>query len=249
MVVKMNELERFNKTTNISYEEFMKEIDKRSEPENFVDKVSDIWDSCPVQLKLLTKLDKTGIADSIISILEDNKAKRESDKILKALYALYCGIQDNKMKTERLLEEKVPILIEQFFQYSKIIEDEKIEFIRNSFFYGVQNSASRISEDMQIMELIKNLTLDEISILVYSVKKLGNISYEQQRESFDRITLDEIVNSLNIKREKAVFSCMSLIGKGLLEDWGIGRLDYSGPKNYIINDYTKIVIQYALYSN
>jgi Asp-tRNA(Asn)/Glu-tRNA(Gln) amidotransferase C subunit len=238
-----------NDSDVLSYESFIQRLEELSKPENNLEKIADKVSEIPSSLKLLTRFDPTGITGDIISLLEDNKAIREKEAINRALYALYAGIVNNKIQIENIRNDKANILTEQYFEEVKKVETEKIEYLRNAYIFGLENAESTLSEDKNIISIISSLTINEINILVYSVRKLRMFSHKEQRESIEsgkRITLEEVIKNIGLSEERAIQSCMSLIGRGLFEDWGVGRFDYNGPRNYIINDYTKLIIDYAI---
>lgn len=238
-----------NDSELLTYEGFKKKLEDFSRSENEIDKIADKVSEIPSSIKLLTRFDPTSITGDIIALLEENKATRDKEAINLALYALYAGIINNKIQIENIRKEKANSLTEKYFEEAKNVETDKIEYLRNAYLFGINNAETTLSEDKSIMSLISSLTMNELNILVYSVKKLGNISHKEQRESQEtlkRITLEEITQNINVSEERAIQSCMSLIGRGLFEDWGIGRFDYKGPRNFIINEYTKIIIDYVI---
>jgi hypothetical protein len=238
-----------NDSELLTYESFKQKLEDFSKSENEIDIIADKVSEIPSSIKLLTRFDPTGITGDIITLLEENKANRDKEAVNLALYALYCGIINNKIQIDNIRKEKANTLTDKYFEEVKNVEREKIEYLRNAYLFGMNNAETALSEDKNIMSLISSLTINEINILIFSVKKLGNISHKEQRESQEtlkRITLEEIVININISEERAIQSCMSLIGRGLFEDWGIGRFDYKGPRNFIINEYTKLIIDYAI---
>ena len=87
----MDNLEK-KENTFLSYEEFKRKVLECSEGKTVTDKVADIYDDLPVLVRVIANLDPTGLASSLDQVLTENKAKREQENILRAIYALYTAL-------------------------------------------------------------------------------------------------------------------------------------------------------------
>ena len=75
------------------------------------------------------------------------KEKREKESVLKAMYAFYQGIKNLAANQDKIIENKVNILMEKYFEYSRNSEDEKIFYFKNIFINGITSIETSISED------------------------------------------------------------------------------------------------------
>lgn len=227
-----------------SFNDFESKFSKLEEANSFFDKASDFHAKIPILIKGLTNFDPTGVTSTISDLLNSNKADRERKAILIALYSLFCGLQKIDLKIENLDKVKIQPLMEIYFDYCRNSEINKIQFFRNTFISGIALATSSLSEDKNIFDILDKLSLLQISIL--------KILYDKQKDEPYHSLIGNTAFKMNITELRKHFPevqelilrhlCCDLIGKGLVDDWGIGRMDYNGRNDFIINDFTKFFI-------
>jgi hypothetical protein len=203
------------------------------------------WIGTSLLLHTIHNFDPSGVLSTIDQILTENKAKREQENILRALYYLYLCLDDYGNQIEELkrdyLSLQAPQLFYMYFDFSKkTFQQSKIEFFRNVWLNGLLKVDRRLGEKTAIFELVAILTEDEILTL----KIMFN---EQQLPGFQErkfVDIEKIAQTLNIEREYSQHICVSLQSRGLLYDYGIGFFDYPGPVHFVLTDFSRLLIEY-----
>jgi hypothetical protein len=233
------------KPQDITFEEFKALFLARKNESSLLDKSADYFDAIPTLLKITTNFDPTGIAGSIAQILESNKATREQENILEAVYYLTIAFRKHerilKNMKESFLRQNLPELTHLYFDYSRrVFHSSKIENFKNIWLNGLIKSEIGIDEKHIVFETISELSTTEILILKYFFKRQCQVSFEKR----EPINADEIGKVLGIDNLIAQQYCLRLQGRGFLFDYGIGRFDYPGPINFIIMDNVSLIIEF-----
>ena len=232
----------------LNYNDFVEKISQFEESKTILDKTANCYSKIPAIFKSLKSIDPTGITSLIADSLDANKSSREKEALLRAFYSLYLGIKNIENKLEEIVVDKIASLVQFYFQYCRTSEFDKIEYFKNIFITGITNREISISEDKNIFSILDKLDPIQIHILKILYDKQKNRTYHSLRGDVAfKINVVELANELtDISESKLKQLCSDLIGKGLIEDWGLGRMDYNGPENFIINDYTKFFIERIL---
>ncbi|WP_161938450.1 hypothetical protein [Leptospira interrogans] len=75
------------------------------------------------------------------------------------------------------------------------------------------------------------------------------IHYDIQGKYKILIGLDDLIKKINeptTLKPEVTADLVILSAKGLLEDWGAGRMDYHGPEKFILTELTKKIINLVL---
>jgi hypothetical protein len=243
--IKKKELEIQKK---ITYEQFVKKVNQNVESNSINDKVSDLYSNIPTIIKSLKNLEPFGIVATIAENLDENRAKREKEALLKAMYVLYLGLFEIEDKIDQIVHDKVSVLLEDYFNFCRTTDYNKIEYFKNVFITGIISIETSISEEKNIFDILEKLDLIQIQILKILYEKQKERSYQSLRGDYTfKVNIVELNGIItDITEPKLKQFCSDLIGKGLIEDWGIGRNDYRGPEDFIINDFTKFFIKKIL---
>lgn len=232
---------------DLTYEQFHEKLELNIKPNSLVDVLADVTEALPVGLKALSNFDPTGISAACLQILSDNRKVREMELIMKALYALYCGFQENRNILVSIVKEKLPSLLLEYLERSVRSQSGKIEYLRNVILHGITNDESTLDTDQHYLQLIDELSELQLRILAHCYTKQKGITHQKLRHEIEhKVSINDLADELNVTVSVAQANSMYLIGKGLLEDWGIGRMDYRGPTDFIINDFSAELTRYAI---
>jgi predicted transcriptional regulator len=235
-----------HKEDPLSYDEFKPMILETDLAESgLLDKAADSYDKIPSYIRAIQNIDPTGIASTIGQLLSENKAKREQDNIIRAIYNLNLAIQKYSEQLtnleEKYFSEQVPSLTYKYFELSKrTFESQKIEFFRNIWLNGLINTDKQSGEKASIFELAGILTSDEILALKIFYDEQHVLEFKDRKPTH----IEKIAKVLNVEISYAQQISMSLQSRGLLLDYGIGKYGYKGPINFVLTDYAKLFAEY-----
>jgi hypothetical protein len=229
----------------LTYDEFKAMILEYNSSKSRFDSIADIYDRVPSYIRVIQNFDPTGIAGAIDQILSENKAKREQDNILRAIYNLVQAIQKYSEQLTALeqdyLSQQAPQLTYKYFDLSeKTFEPSKIELFRNIWLNGLINVNRRSGEKSAIFDLVATLTEDEILALRVMFDEQYSLEFKERKP----VHVEKIAQVLNMEIEYAQQICVSLQSRGLSADFGIGTYGYKGPVNFVITDYSKLLVEY-----
>ena len=202
----------------------------------------------PKSVQLLANLDPTGIASTINQCLVENKARREHENILYAIY--WCW--DTILKYEDILrnlekeyiEQQGPELMKLYFEHCKDAYNlERIEFFRNVWINGMIKDDRDLDEKAYVFDLVASLTLDQIMVLRHIYKNFSDES--------NNVRIEDIAKELKIEKARAQHLCISLQGQGLLqvmETRGAVIEGGYGPLGDVfrMTEYVKDVVSYMM---
>jgi hypothetical protein len=228
----------------LSFEEFKNKIACMEGAETLIDKASDLYDRIPSLIRTIQNFDPTGITASIDQILSDNKAKREQENIMRALYALYEAIIYLGNRQEELdlsVRQNVTDLTYLYFEKSQESYDiRKIEYYRNIWLNGLTSHDESLEEKAYVFNIVSTLSIDEILVISFMAGKQEQVDFQERRP----VTVNDVAQQLNFSVHRSQQLCIGLAGKGLLHDYGLGRTDYEGPLNFVITDYVLLISKY-----
>lgn len=225
-----------------TFEEFKNKISKFIETNETLDKASDLYDKIPIWVRVIANFDPSGVSGAIEQILSDNRAKREKDSILLAIYGLGRAMYEIKaqLNEKPLLEDQIPTLTYAYFEKSKNArQSSKIEYFRKVWKYGLTDNSNTLEEKLYIYDIVESLTEEQILIL--------KIIFDKQQRATSQsneISIKELSETLDISSIHARQACINLQGKGLIYDAGIGKYNYSGPNSFYATDYINTIIKY-----
>jgi len=197
-----------------TFDDFKKMMES-SFPTSASDVIADKYDDVvPKSVQLLANLDPTGIVSTINQYLTENKAKREQENVLYAIYWCRKSIlkhQDMLRNLEKeYLEQQGPELMNLYFEHCKNTYNlEKIEFFRNVWINGMIKDDRDLDEKAYVFDLAASLTLDQIIILRHI--------YEKFNSETNDVAVNDIVEALKIEKTRVQHLCISLQGLGLLQ--------------------------------
>jgi hypothetical protein len=229
-----------------SFEEFKSIIlNNGSIDSGILGNVADFYDKVPYYVRAMQNFDPTGIASTICQLLSENKAEREQDNIIRAIYNLTLGIQKYRNQLSVLeqtyFSQQAPSMTYRYFELSqKTFESQKIEFFRNIWLNGLLDVDRQSEEKTEIFKLAGTLTKDEILAL----KIFYDVQHMLELRERRPINIEQIAQALNMKIEFTQQICISLQSQGLLLDYGLGKYGYKGPVNFVMTDYAKLLVEY-----
>lgn len=230
----------------MTFDEFREIMAESEESASAIDKVSDLYDKVPAWVRTIQNFDPTGIAGAIDQILSDNKTKRQEECLLKALYSFYEAIiilNERQIKSDKFVKEHLAELTYLYFEKSKETYDSrKINYYKSIWINGIVGTKDTIEEKIYVFNIVASLSIDELTILRLMDEKQGNHNFMQR----EPVSIKEISSQLEFSIELSQQLCIALIGKGLLYDWGIGRMDYEGPVSFVVTDYVKLISKYLV---
>lgn len=248
-----NSIISYNEQSNLpSFEEFKKFILNGENGNNtFVDELSDTYSKIPNIFRKLTSFDPTGIASYFDALLSDNKAQREQDRIIYAIYTMCDAItKHRKQLREHIEKDKIMYcnITELYLEKSKeSIQEEKIGYYNRVWLNGILQSERQFTEKEYIFQLISNLTIDQILIIrtVYdNVKiKIKNIGQATEDETGICVSVEEISLQLNLNVPYVQQMCTDLHGRGLLR-YPKGALINSEPSHFLFTSIVDLIDTY-----
>lgn len=217
-----------------------------------IDKVSDLYDKVPDFIKKLTNFDPTGIASYFDGLLSDNKAKREQDRILTAMWGMYhafivCG---NQLK-EHIEQDKVQysMLTELYLEKAKgSIQQDKIQYFTNIWINSIFNINREFNEKEYVFQLVSTFTLDQIEIIkvVYDgvkAKNINNIGQPLEDETDICISVKEISEKLDLGDIYIQQLCTDLYGRGIFR-YPRGAFINSEPDHFLPTGVVELLNMY-----
>ncbi|MDI6789814.1 MAG: hypothetical protein QME44_03890, partial [Thermodesulfobacteriota bacterium] len=227
----------------LTFEEFKEKIARSGESRSLMGRASDRYDKIPSLIRTIQNIDPTGIAGAIDQALSDNKARREQENIMRALYALYkaiCYLGSRQTEIEYNYQGVSDLTYLYFEKSQESYDDRKIEYYKNIWMNGLISSEETLEEKAYVFNVVSSLSVDEISVLSHMAKKQMHIEFQKRQP----VTVDDVAQELNVSSHLSQQLCIGLAGKGLLHDHGLGRFDYKGPVNFVITDYVKLISKY-----
>ncbi len=231
------------------FEAFKAKLLDSDEDASLLDNVADVYDKFPVYLRALTNLDPTGPVGYVAQILSENRARREQENVLRALYLLYRWILKNADRITRLeepyLQEQLPLLTERYIEESrKTLISQKIKRFRNIWANGILATERSFSEKSIVFDIIAELTEDEIVTLLYFWKRKDEPATHES--NIVHISISEVAEGIGVDEVYAQQLCVRLRRHGLISDTTIGII-FGGtgpPTTFAIMDFTAIVMGY-----
>jgi|GEM_PF-3209488 len=225
-----------------TFEEFKDKISQFTETKGTLENVSDIYSKVPIWIKLLTNFDPTGVSGAIDQILTDNRAKREQESILLAIYGLGRSIYEiqSQLNEESLLVDQIPTHTYMYFEKCKSEkQSSKVEYFRKVWKHAIVDNSNTVEEKSYIFDIVETLTEEQMTIFKIIFDN------QQSSESQKKATgITELSERLGISKMHAQQACINMQGKGLIYDAGIGKYGYNGPNNFCATDYVDTIIKY-----
>lgn len=226
-----------------------KKIVESSYPTSMSDIIADKYDEVvPKSVQLLANLEPTGIASTINQSLVENKARREHENILYAIYWCRKSIlqhRDILCNLEKgYLEQQGPELMNLYFEHcKKTYKKEKIEFFRNVWINGMIKGDRDLDEKAYVFDLVASLTLEQIIVIRHI--------YKNSSDNSNNVRVEDIAKELKIEKTRAQHLCISLQGQGLLQVMGpmgahIGGRYGSLGDVFRMTEYVKDVVSYMM---
>jgi hypothetical protein len=225
-----------------TFDDFKKMMES-SFPTSTTDIIADKYDEIVSKsVQLLANLEPTGIVSTINQLVTENKAKREQENILYAIYWCRKSIlkhQDILRNLEKeYLEQQGPELMNLYFEHCKnTYNRKKIEFFRNVWINGMIKENRDLDEKAYAFDLLASLRIEQVLVL--------KLIYESL---LSEMRVNDIASTLNIDLIKTKHICSSLEGLGLLvpKNATFGSLSSGEPEYFGITDYIKIVVGYLV---
>jgi hypothetical protein len=139
--------------------------------------------------------------------------------------------------------EQLPLLTESYFEFCRnAYQESKIQFFRNIWLNGILRREKSFDEKIEVFELVASLTEEQIKTLKYIYYQQAGIEFKQRKPAH----IDELATALAVDRNRAQQICISLQGRGMLHDYGIGRYGYPGPVQFVMTDFLIILVSYIV---
>ncbi len=180
-------------------------------------------------------IDPSGTISMVLSVLNAVKLKRELNNIKYAVaYAIVHIRKCNKVLDPRN-EEELTLSNMYFERCKETYQINKIKVYSNVWINGLLEENLNLDEAAYVFDLIATLTWEQLLVLkvIYdrdTASRNSTINSEVKKTDM----VDYVAKELNIESSFAQQLCISLEGKGLLADAGIGAFDYPGPVNFYI---------------
>ena len=229
-------------------DEFERKLYEQPESASFMqrifDKASDKYDNLPSLIKLLPNFDPTGISGAIVQTLNENNSKRLQKNIISALYLMAQTIQQFENKLLNLeIKNQIPALTEIYFEHSSRTHQKgKIEFFKNIWINGILREDKKIDEKIEVFESVSSLTEEQIVVLKFIYNFQHNNDFLQRKP----VGITQLAEALGYDIIRMQQICISLQGKGLLHDYGVGKYNYPGPVNFVMTDYVSLLVSYIV---
>lgn len=227
-----------------SFEEFVKLMKKKGD--EISGNSGNPIDFIPSYIKILKNFDPTGISSSLIDILEEESNKSRDESIYLALYSLFKLNSSTNERLKLLNDEFKFNSRNKFIKYlnQSIICPENIDFFRNLFINNILDPKIPNSKINDAYNLVSTLSQNQIQILKYCYDKQKSFTYNELRKDRNPMTSKEISKLFPEFSEDYITADLRILNsKGLLDDWGLGRMDYKGPTEFIITNYSREVIK------
>lgn len=228
----------------LTFDEFKEKISGLIESGTVIDKASDRYEKLPIIIRAIQNLDPTGISGAIDQVLSNNKAKREQENLMHALYAFYEAILylGNKQAVlDSSINQQLSELTYLYFQKSQeTYDNRKIEYYKNIWINGVISNVETLEEKAYVFNIVSSLSIDEIILLASMVRRQGLHTFRDR----EPMTINDVAGQLGFTTHRSQQLCIGLSGKGLLHDYGLGRYDYAGPVKFVITDYVMLISKY-----
>lgn len=229
-----------------SFESFKEFLFDADEDGNLLNKSADQYSRIPVFLRIAQNFDPTGILGAIDQLLSEDKARREQDRILLAIYELTKASVQYSYQIERLeklyLSTKLPVVTYLYFEYSeRTLYLSKIRLFRNIWLNSLFAEDRSLSEAQIIYDIIQSLTEDEIEALKF-------IYHESKLETTEmkHIHINSVAEALNVELAYAQQLCMRLRAQGLIGESSEGISFGSGPPaTFRLTGFTETLIRYV----
>lgn len=147
----------------ISFEEFKSAFLGSIDAKAIVDSIADKYNEIPSYLKALKNFDPTGIISSIDDVLTENRAKREQERMLEALYYMLQKTKIHEVilrESIKYQQEQFYILTEQYFEKSKESYDkEKVKYFSQVWLTGIIDKENTIDEKIYVFKIISSLSM------------------------------------------------------------------------------------------
>jgi lipopolysaccharide biosynthesis regulator YciM len=197
--------------------------------------------------QIAQNFDPTGVAGTIDQLLSEDKAQREQDRILLAIYGLTKAFVQYSHRIERLeesyLSTKFPAVTHLYFEHSeRTLYPSKIRWFRNIWLNSLFAEDKSSSEASIIYDIIQSLTEDEIRALKF-------IYHESKTETKElkHIHINSVAEALNIGPAYAQQLCIRLRTQGLIGESSEGMSFGSGPPaTFMLMDFTEVLIKYIV---
>lgn len=236
----------------ISFEEF-KSIILNDKDSSGINKISDMYAKIPNVIRKTTNLDPTGIASYFDGLLSDNKAKREQDRILTAIYGMYNAF----IQYEIQLKENIERDKEQYLDITELclekakdsFQKEKIKYFVNIWANSIFNIDRTFSEKECVFQLISNLTVDHIKIIkvVYDEmkhkKSIEGHNFNSENETGICVSAKEIEEKLKLNGVYIQQICTDLQGRGMLR-YPRGGIIVVEPTNFLTTTIVELLDLY-----
>jgi len=174
---------------------------------------------------ILSRIDITGTIDFVNKENERFELDYFKNKVVLGIFELLKGHDELNRKYKdlesRMLKNEIPILLNQY--YDKVfttVNNDKIYYLRNIVCNGFYNSKLNIEEKILFLNLVHELTYDQINILAilyeYKVNPEAILEKLSLGSKPDYITVEMISKLLNKNTDSIRILTSNLIGKGLV---------------------------------
>jgi hypothetical protein len=228
-----------------SIEEFKSSFFENIDDKTVIDSTADKYDKIPSYLKILKNFDPTGIISLIDDVLSENRAKREQERIIEALYYMFQKIRIHEVVLRESIgcqQEQLYVLTEKYFENCKESYDkEKVRYFSQVWLTGIIDKENTIDEKIYVFKVISSLSIDQIHVLKYLYDKVDsyfNNDLKQKGSANKRpygIKGYAEENSMDYAYVQQI--CIDMQGKGLLfpgaETMLSGQAHYFMPTDYI----------------
>lgn len=230
-------------------EEFEKELFERPESvsklQQIFDKALDVYDELPLLVKLLPSFDKTGVFGAIAQMISEHSAKRKRENIICALFYMEKAIQQHEKKLKNLESkgQHISVLTERYFEYSRrTYQQNKIEWFRNVWLNGILRGEDSLDQKFEVFDLVSTLTEEQIIVLKYMYDNQNENDFLERKP----VHISQLAKALGFDTRRSQQICISLQGRGLLHDYGIGKYNYHGPVSFVMTDYVSFLVLYII---
>jgi hypothetical protein len=166
------------------------------------------------------KYDPTGVIDLFLKEADRLESIQKEEIYAKALYLLYKGIQELYKKhqdlKELIISSETPFLLNKYSEKVNTINNiNKINYLKNLVCNGFINSVLTIDDKELFINLLNELTYDQINILVILYKK-KNFNQGNESTEDSHVTVGYVSKKINKSIELTSLQITNLIGKGLI---------------------------------
>ncbi|MFW9879879.1 MAG: hypothetical protein ACFFG0_42945 [Candidatus Thorarchaeota archaeon] len=174
---------------------------------------------------ILSRIDLTGIIDFINKENDQFELEYFKERVARGIFEILQGYHELKTKYEKLedklLQDEIPILLYHYDR--KVINEvnsEKIYYFRNVVCNGFVNSKLNIEEKILFLNLLSEITYDQINILaiLYEFQTTPNniLTQLEKTEEINNITIEMVSKLLDKDIDNIRILTNNLIGKGLV---------------------------------